>query len=128
MAASDNLNPVLFGFRVTLKPDRTDPSIEVTDPQGEWVGHLSWESHNDPKNWREGNIADVDVHPNYQGRGIATAMWQRAQQAHRDSPWHYPKPTHSSFRTPEGDAWAYSLHRKGLAPEPPDNRMEWDED
>lgn len=125
MAAKDNLNPILFNFNVELNPH--EPSITVSD-KGKWVGSLYWNRDSKLEKWRSGAVDTVDVDPDYQGKGIATAMWQRAQQAHQDEPWHYPEPQHSSFRTPEGDAWARSLHRKGLAGEPPDNRMEWDDE
>lgn len=117
MAASEHLNPVLFGFNVEIHPNKStygNPFINVSDPKGGYVAELEWNKDN-------GRVANVDVDYDYQGTGIATAMWQRAQQAHREAPWHYPDIRPSTHRTEEGDHWAHSLHLKGLSEPPPIN-------
>ena len=130
MAASDHLNKILFNYQVSLDPDPNWPEINVRDQYGAEVGSLIWTGTAGAKyeDWREGNVDHVEVHPALQRKGIATAMWLRAQQAHRDEPWFYPEPTHSTFRSEDGDAWSHSLHARGLSGEVPDNRMDWDED
>ena len=58
-----------------------------------------------------GVVNEVYVKEEHQGKGIATGMWQHAQNAGLH-------PNHSDTRSESGDAWAHSLHRKGLAPKP----------
>lgn len=56
---------------------------------------------------REGTVSSIDVAPEFQRQGIATAMWNHAKRLSQSNP-SIPTPIHSDFRTPEGDAWAKS--------------------
>ena len=58
-----------------------------------------------------GVVNEVYVKEKHQGKGIATGMWQHAQESGLN-------PRHSDTRSESGDAWAQSLYQKGLAPEP----------
>lgn len=107
-------------FRFILIPPSQkddDSTIEVHGDQG-WVGAMQWS---------ENKLQEIDVHPKYQRQGIATQMWVRAQQAHTDAPYHFPKPEPSDFRTKDGDEWAQALYGRGLSEEPPENTM-WTSD
>lgn len=108
-------------FRFVLQPPETvgdDAIIEAHHTaNNDWAGTLQW---------GEKKVQEVDVASKYGRQGLATEMWKRAQQAHKDAPYHFPEPRPSNTRTREGDEWAWSLHRKGLSPEPPHN--EWDDD
>lgn len=57
----------------------------------EWMGRPPYAIHN------------ITVEPEHQRRGLATAMWNWAQENAR------PKPRHSEQRTDAGDAWARSV-------------------
>ena len=61
------------------------------------VGHFYWH----PKT---GEIKDVLVNGEHEGRGIATQMYKVAQQTSKSEG--LPAPKHSSKRTKAGDAWA----------------------
>lgn len=104
-------------FRYILAPPSQkddDAVLEAHDEHG-LVGVMQW---------TEDKLQEVDVDPRRQRQGIATQMWVRAQQAHRDAPYHFPEPKPSDFRTQSGDVWAQSLYRKGLSEEPPYNTMD----
>ena len=78
------------------------------------VGRLSWTKHDlDPdtsliheisRPLDAGTVTDVDVHPDYQRRGIASAMWEQAK-THADR-FQVPGPYHSELQTDEGQEWA----------------------
>ena len=55
--------------------------------------------------WAGGEVVDVEVHPAWRRRGIATAMLRQARAL--------DVLAHSNCRTPAGDVWARSL---GAAP------------
>lgn len=123
MAARHSLNNIQF--RITPYDgysDEPSPAVHARDVvNNKHVGYLSWNSYG-------GGVSTVDVDPKYRNRGIATHMWELAQQAHKDAPFHYPEIEHSTFRSVEGDAWAHSLWEKGLAGEVPYNDMNDDPD
>lgn len=73
--------------------------------------------------WDEDELRDVTVLDQYQRRGLATEMWKRANEAHKEAPFHFPEPKPSNFRTQAGDQWAQALHSRGLSPKPPENIM-----
>ena len=52
--------------------------------------------------WRPNLIKMVQVHPDYQRQGIATAMWNYAKERGL-------KPAHELEKTPEGEAWAKAV-------------------
>ena len=44
-------------------------------------------------------VMDIQVHPNFQRKGVATRLWRHAHESGLS-------PQHSSERTDAGDAWA----------------------
>lgn len=136
MAAKDNLNSKLFGaYNVTISPHLKSwggPAIFLEDDKGNYVGNLVWTNRNLPTNYAatggedrgDGAIIDVEVSDKHQRKGIATEMWKLAEQLHKQQPWHYPKIKHSSYRTDEGNEWAWALHERGLSARPPHNRYD----
>ena len=99
MAASDHLSNVQFGHTAT--PDEHKVSAHIGKKQ---VGWLDLDKN-------IGVVNEVYVKEEHQNKGIATGMWKYAQGAGLN-------PNHSDTRSELGDAWAHSLHRKGLADEP----------
>ena len=80
---------------------------------GEEVGHLRWadDTHGGFDNFTgyfPGEISNIDVDPEYQRRGIATKMMERAREA-GNSREANTRPEHSGSRTPAGKAWIDSL-------------------
>lgn len=71
--------------------------IEANHPTEGKIGKLYLVRPNN----EERVVGDIDVHPNFQRRGIATAMWNYAKAQGFN-------PKHSPQRTPEGTAWAKS--------------------
>lgn len=119
MAAKNSLNAIQFQYSPF---DATDDSAEITALDaitGLKVGNMAWS---------EKQLEHVSVNPAYQRQGLATEMWKRAGQAHKDQPFHYPKPVPSRFRTKPGDEWAWSVYSKGLSERPGPNDYDWDED
>ena len=99
MAASDHLSPVQFSWK------STDEEHNIKARMGnKYVGWLDLDRGT-------GVVNNVYVKEEHQGKGIATRMWKLAQKAGMN-------PAHSDTRSEAGDAWAHSLHKKGLAPEP----------
>lgn len=84
---------------VSARQDYTDyPTYGYLAPEftgAREVGVLVWTS--------SGKIHDIDVQPDRQRRGIATAMWQQAQQATGG------KLHHSQDRTDAGERFARSI-------------------
>lgn len=76
---------------------RSDHVIEAFYPDAERaVAKMSWSGRNH-------EIQSVDVDPAHRRKGLASAMWNWAQDNAR------PKPKHSPDRTDDGDAWARSV-------------------
>lgn len=50
----------------------------------------------------DGMVGGIGVEEGLRRKGVATAMWRRAEKAN----W---KPKHSPARTPDGDAWARTV-------------------
>lgn len=91
-----------FGTLRFQREEDTDPPVfelSAHDGEGNKIGHLRW-------NRRE--IGDVDVHEDFQGRGIATSMYRHAQSLAQQTK-SIPTPKHSPDRTDAGDAWARSV-------------------
>lgn len=120
MAAKDNLSNYQFQLDPRNSEDEDiggTAAIHAKDATtGKYAGSLIWRQHG-------GGVDHVEVWPEHQNKGIATHMWKLAQQAHKDAPFHYSEIHHSNFRTVDGDAWAHSLWKKGLAERVPYNDM-----
>lgn len=71
--------------------------IEAHAPEGHRVGFMSWMGS------APHAIERIEVNPSHQRKGLASAMWNWAQENAR------PKPKHSRQRTDQGDAWARSV-------------------
>ena len=82
-------------------PDYQVHSVRVTHPKHGDVGHLYWHP-------QTGEIKDLLVHPEHQRLGLATQMFDKAQQTAAEKA-NVPAPKHSSTRTRAGDAWARSV-------------------
>ena len=79
-------------------PDYLVHSISASHPDHGHVGHLYWHPET-------GEIKDVLVMGDHEGKGIASHMYNIAKQtASQDSS--VPEPIHSADRTDAGDAWA----------------------
>jgi GNAT superfamily N-acetyltransferase len=119
MSAKNSLNAIQFHYS-PFNEDEDSAEITAFDVNtGLKVGNLAWS---------EKQLEHVSVSPAYQRQGIATEMWKRAMQAHKNQPLHYPKPIPSRFRTKPGDEWAWSIYNKNLSERPEPNDYNWDED
>ncbi len=58
--------------------------------------------------WSKKGIHNVEVDPQFQRQGIATALWQRGHQEAATNR-NVVAPKHSPDRTDAGDAWAKSV-------------------
>jgi GNAT superfamily N-acetyltransferase len=93
-----NLSAKQFGA-YTLRVDKTndDHLIKAYKGQDGPVGVLKWDA-------TTGETRDVQVEPEHQRKGLATAMWNHAKEV--------APIRHSGTRTPEGDAWAKTVGGK----------------
>jgi len=100
VSASDNLSPTQFKD-YSLIVNKGDESHLIEAYKGKYgpIGHLEWSADT-------GEIKDVNVTPEHQRKGLATAMFNKAKTI--------TPVKHSAVRTPEGDAWAKSVGGKGL--------------
>lgn len=114
----------MFGpqFRFTIHPAKDGPAVvdvhdtTLSDTENKnLVGYMEWD---------EDELRDIAVLDPYQRRGVATEMWKKGQQAHKEMPFLFPQPKHSPLRTQSGDQWAQSVYKKGLSAEPPENTMD----
>ena len=71
--------------------------------EGTSLGHISW-------NGRSGRVDQVYVPHEYQGLGVATSLWERAQKL--ADMGQAPAPKHSNDRTLAGDEWASKVGGK----------------
>lgn len=72
------------------------------------VGSLGWETdYSDPERPRE--VANVFVNKQFRRQGVASKMWDMAQQPHPDPHDRRGPLRHSPDRTDAGDAWARSV-------------------
>lgn len=81
-------------------PDNLVHSVRARHPEDSDVGHFYWH----PKT---GEIKDVLVSGEHQGKGIATRMYEVAQETAKTQG--LPMPKHSRSRTRGGDAWARAV-------------------
>ena len=58
--------------------------------------------------WSGKEIRNIGVNADQQRRGVATGMYQHAQQLAEENA-RIPQPKHSADRTAAGDAWARSV-------------------
>jgi len=69
------------------------------------VGSLSWDTdYSDPQ--RSRTVSDVYVDEHFRGHGVASKMWDMAQQPHPDPRDRRGPLRHSADRTEVGDRWA----------------------
>lgn len=66
---------------------------------GEKLGHMSWDRK---------RIVNIDVDPEHQRQGVATALWNEGHRLAGEVQ-RIPQPRHSADRTTKGDAWARSV-------------------
>ncbi|MGN6635999.1 MAG: GNAT family N-acetyltransferase, partial [Oryzihumus sp.] len=92
-------------WRITHDEDDTYHRLAAHDGDEE-VGYLTWHKDHPPRYTGEpstpGLVGEIEVHPDYYHRGIATALWQRAQK-------YDPAPIHSDHVTGPGSDWIKSL-------------------
>lgn len=93
MSAGEHLSPQQF--RDSLSVQVTPGYVAAKHPKHGYVGELTY---------HEGTheVLNVDVPPEHQRKGVATAMWNAARSQGIDL-------QHSATRTPEGDVWARSI-------------------
>lgn len=74
------------------------------------IATLEWD-------YESGEVLAIEVVESFRRRGVATALWQRAQALHAQEPMTFPAPVHSVERSADGDAWARSVggHLPSLA-------------
>jgi ribosomal protein S18 acetylase RimI-like enzyme len=65
--------------------------ISATHPEHGYIGHLALHGN--------GRVRDIAVHPEWQRKGIATAMWNHAKTNELN-------PKHSAELTDDGKAWS----------------------
>ena len=108
MAASDHLSQNQFG-KMSYSAGHTpegDPAHFVAmigrtpQNQPDFMGQMSWH----PKT---GEILSLEVKEQHRRKGVATSLYNYANQVASDKELVSPK--HSATRTPEGDAWASSV-------------------
>jgi hypothetical protein len=73
--------------------------LRIAVELGEDSAYIDWEP--------SGELYYIKVPPEYRRQGIATRLWEAAKEHARK--FGLPIPTHSQYRTDEGDAWAKSL-------------------
>lgn len=115
MAASDHLGPMFKDYVLRFTPgdvETEEPHTVEAYSDATKVGYLDWHAEH-------GEIEDVDVLPEHQRKGIATAMYQRAQEVARTQ--NLVEPVHSNLRSPSGDAWAQRVGGHNSRP----YKVEW---
>ena len=73
--------------------------LRIAVELGEDSAYIDWEP--------SGELYYIKVPAEYRRQGIATRLWEAAKEHARK--FGLPIPTHSQYRTDEGDAWAKSL-------------------
>lgn len=77
--------------------------LNAKNSDGTSMGHIAW-------NGRSGRVESLFVHPDYEGLGVATSLWERAHKLAEMG--HAPAPKHSNDRTIAGDAWSAKVGGK----------------
>ena len=104
MTASDHLNRYQLRYRPTSRSDMADFNHQITaldKKTGKDVGYFQWADKGN-----SGRIWDIAIHEEHQRKGIATAMYDKADKLAEVSDRRIYSPEHSETRTPAGDAWA----------------------
>lgn len=99
------LSDIQFQYWRTPRGSTGGPTIEENahiveaSREGNPVGKLIWSA-------KTKEIRNIEVDSDHRRQGVATAMWNYANDLD------VPKPKHSSDRTEAGDAWARSVSRR----------------
>lgn len=100
MAASDNLSKQFKDYTLKFKPAPEDDNMAnhkiIAQYKGRRVGRMEWDIGT-------GDIQGINVQPSHRRKGIATAMWNLAQDITGNNVGHSP------VRSDEGDVWAKSV-------------------
>lgn len=100
MPAHENLSRQFSNYTLMFKPAPEDDDMAnhaiVAQQQGQHVGKMEWDIGT-------GDIVNIEVHPNHRRKGIATAMWNQAQDITGGNVGH------SETRSDDGEAWAQSV-------------------
>jgi len=90
---------------IYFPPEMGSPSHSIRVPLGE---NELGQSRSAMMSWNSKGITGIEVPPDHQRKGIASAMWA---EGHRlaETERGIPAPKHSSDRTDAGDAWARSV-------------------
>jgi GNAT superfamily N-acetyltransferase len=80
---------------------RVEARLPEQQPGERSAGYMRWGS-------KTGEIRAIDVEPQYQRRGVATAMYKHAHELAATNR-KIRSPRHSPDRTEAGEAWARSL-------------------
>jgi GNAT superfamily N-acetyltransferase len=104
---SDNLSPLQFGnYTVSYAGHEDIPGSRrglhrvVAEHEGQQVGSMTWQT----RSKKPGEIEKIEVEPDHQRQGLATAMWNYAHDSGIR-----PSPKHSSQRTDAGEAWSKAV-------------------
>lgn len=97
MSAQDNLSIKQLG-EYTLMLNKGDDSHLIETYKGKYgpIAHLEWDA-------QTGETKDIKVTPEHQRKGLATAMWNMAQNVGLS------KPVHSRALSEQGAKWKESL-------------------
>lgn len=101
-----NLSPKQFkDYVIKFKPAPEDADMEnhkiIAQHKGRKVGEMQWDIGT-------GEVQGITVKPTHQRKGLATAMWNHAQEISGNNV------VHSAVRSESGDAWAQSVGGWGL--------------
>jgi GNAT superfamily N-acetyltransferase len=99
MPAHEHVNEIQFNY---VGPSMGAGHHEVQANMGGGptdVAHMAWNAK---------GIINVEVPPEHQRKGVATALWNEGHRLAETSK-RIPAPKHSTDRTNEGDAWARSV-------------------
>lgn len=116
------LNPKQFypklRFQHTKEHDWSDESKMVHTLRAyngnDYLGYMEWGGAFEAPD-TEGSITSIEVHPEHQRKGVATALWNEGHRIARifSDPRTYPDPrdrvpapAHSAGRTRAGEAWS----------------------
>lgn len=75
-------------------------TLIAKNSEGRALGKISWDG-------RSGRVSQVHVIPEYQGLGVATSLWERANKLAEMG--QAPAPQHSNDRTLAGDEWSKTV-------------------
>jgi GNAT superfamily N-acetyltransferase len=100
MAAADHLQDWQFKYEA-LDTGASKPlhTVNAYTPEGSFAGTMHWNSR---------HVRKIDVRPQYQRQGVATAMWEHGHSVAEEES-RVPRPKHSKDRSDAGDAWAKSV-------------------